>query len=361
MQIAGTFAAAVARLLRHRRAVGLGAALAWGLGGALGASAQQQSLTVKVSEDDGFLGVCAAPCYEIEKHVDVWAPGTGPNVCPATEYTYVYTLTNLTNPPSDATLPSPGIPLDRFTVTVDSSLVSNAHFIPGAGIAPVSTTINPATVVWEFPTSTACPACLNQGQTSDPLYICSPAAPGRSPDVVTTTAIVLDARGECIVPTQPPVVGAPTPCTIGFWKNRVNGKRGLLKFFPDPDLATVVNAALGLSTVFTSADLEQTGCPDFDDLICALTSKGNRTTAERGRQQLAATLLNLAAGDAFPDNGKCALFEENNITTNACGSNLTVGTAVGSAKAGVTSGESQAEHEALECLDDINNEIGVVQ
>ena len=93
----------------------------------------------------------------------------------------------------------------------------------------------------------------------------------------------------------------------------------------------------------------------------ALESSGNRSTVERARQQLAATLLNLAAGDLFPENGKCALFEENNITSNACGDNLNVGAGVADSKSGITSGDPQAEHEALECLDDINNEIGVIQ
>ncbi len=138
----------------------------------------------------------------------------------------------------------------------------------------------------------------------------------------------------------------------------------MLKFFPDTDFDAVVAQALTLSMgVFTSANFPSAGCPNFDDLICALESKGNRSTEERARQQLAATLLNLAAGDLFPDNGKCVLFEENNITGdgNACGNNLTVGDGVADSKSGITSGDPQAQHDGLECLNDINNEIGVIQ
>jgi hypothetical protein len=282
--------------------------------------------------------------------------------CLASDNIYTYKLTNI-----GGTLPSPGINVTEFEVAVDDALVTSAGFIasgPGEadGVSPVGPAIvSPLDVVgWQFPQADACPDCLDEGETSDLLYICSPAASGLSLDNVSVTAIILDAPGSCLVPTQPPVAGEPNPCTIGFWKNRYAEKNGLTQFFPGTDFGEVVAQALILSTgVFTSAT--GTGCPNFDDLLCALSSVGSRTTAERARQQLAATLLNLAAGDLFPDNGQCVLFEDNQITSNACGNDLSVGSAVGTAKTGVTSGDPVAEYEALECLDDINNEIGVVQ
>jgi hypothetical protein len=337
------------------------------VGGARQASAAADEILVgTISEDDGFPGVCAAPCFEVDKVNEVWYPGNpdrpAGTSCLASDNIYTYTLTNI-----GGTLPSPGINVTEFEVAVDDALVTSAGFIasgPGEadGVSPVQPAIvSPLDVVnWQFSQSTSCPDCLDEGKTSDVLYICSPAASGTSLDNVSVTAIILDAPGTCLVPTQPPVVGEPNPCTIGFWKNRYAEKNGLISFFPGTDFGEVVAAALVLSGgVFTSAD--GANCPNFDDLLCALSSKGNRTTAERGRQQLAATLLNLAAGDLFSDNGKCVLFEENWVTSNACGDNLSVGTAVGNAKTGVTSGDTLAEHEALECLDDLNNEIGVIQ
>ena len=347
-------------------ALGLGSALLLAMINPQPAAAQpDQTAIVIISEDDGFPNVCAQPCYEIEKRVDFYLAGNpaAPPVCGAGENTYIYKLTNLTNPPSAASLAFPGIPLTQFELSVDDSLVASAGFIPGADVAPTLTVIGTLNVVqWTFPSGAACPACLNQGMSSDELFICSAAGPGMSPDNASTTAIILDAPGECLVPTEAPGVGEPNPCTIGFWKNRSKGKSGLLKFFPDTDFDAVVAQALALSMgVFSSANQPAAGCPNFDDLICALESKGNRSTEERARQQLAATLLNLAAGDLFPDNGKCVLFEENNITSNACGDNLSVGDGVADSKSGITSGDSQAEHDALECLNDINNEIGVIQ
>jgi hypothetical protein len=328
-------------------------------------AAADEILTGTISEDDGLPGTCTAPCFEIEKVNEVWYPGNPDRpegtTCQADENIYTYTLTHI-----GGMLPSPGVNVTEFEVAVDFDLVTTAGFIasgagPADGVSPLSTTVSPLDVVnWTFPQASSCPDCLNEGKTSDVLYICSSSASGTSLDNVTVTAIVLDAPGTCLVPTQPPVVGEPNPCTIGFWKNRYAEKNGLISFFPGTEFGDVVAAALALSGgVFTSAD--GSNCPNFDDLLCAVSSMGNRTTAERGRQQLAATLLNLAAGDDPPDNGKCVLFEENWITSNACGDGLSVGTAVGNAKTGVTSGDSLSEHEALECLDDLNNEIGVIQ
>jgi hypothetical protein len=335
------------------------------VGGARQASAQADVTPppVIISEDDGLPGVCAAPCFNIEKTNEVWYPGNtgrpavdGEYVCSGSDYTYTYQLEHL-----GGSLASPGLHVTEFEVIVDDVLVTSAGSIADAGISPLSTTVSNLDVVnWQFPEYGGCPNCLNEGKTSDLLYICSPAAEGEGVDNLTVTAVLLAAYGSCLVPTQPPVVGEPKPCTIGFWKNRHAEKNGLTQFFPDTEFDQLVADALILSTgVFTSAD--GINCPDFDDLLCALSSKGNRTTEERGRQQLAATLLNLAAGNRYPDNGQCVLFGLNQVTSNACGDTLSVGTAVANSKNGLTSSDPVAEHGALECLDDLNNEIGVIQ
>ena len=176
-----------------------------GAGQAMAQSGDLASATVIISEANGFPGVCAAPCFEVEKQADVYSPGApgNPGVCGAGENTFIYTITNLAGAP--ATLPSPGIPITEFEVGVDFSLVTSAGAIPGVGIAPTGTVVSPLNVVnWTFPLSTACPGCLDQGKTSDQLFIC--AAPGTgfasSADNVSTTAIILDASGECPVPVE---------------------------------------------------------------------------------------------------------------------------------------------------------------
>jgi hypothetical protein len=197
-------------------------------------------------------------------------------------------------------------------------------------------------VEWDFASPNLCPS-----QTSDELYVHSAYSPGAATDNVVSLdgEFSLDTPGTCIGPHTPPeVVGEPLPCTIGFWKNRAEGKQGLLQYFPDPDFDTLVSAAVALSGgVFTSNA----------DLLAHLTSKGQRTTEERAKQQLAALLLNLAAGDLFPDNQKCKLFEGNDITSNQCGDDLSIGAAVQQILASLAAG--------LSCADDINNGIGVVQ
>jgi hypothetical protein len=104
--------------------------------------------------------------------------------------------------------------------------------------------------------------------------------------------------------------GDAMPCTIGFWKNRFDGKPGTTQWFPEPELTAILNAATALcSPPFTSSA----------DLLFYLQSKGQRSILDRSLQQLAAFCLNMAAGDLFPNNMKCKLFDGNFITTNACG------------------------------------------
>jgi hypothetical protein len=277
--------------------------------------------------------------YTAIKQFEVYAPDNPTNPLPlAGNYTYLYTITNTAGSFTC---------LIGFDEQVPAGSVTAAGFIPGAGVDPSGTTIGAVSVEWDWITPTLCP-----GQTSDQLYVHSTWGPGGTTDtmVAVSDEFSLDTTGTCVGPTVPPeVVGDPMPCTIGFWKNRADGKQGTLQWFPNGDFDAVVDAAVALSmgTFVDAADL-------LDDL----TSKGRRTILERGRQQLAATLLNLAAGDLFPDNQKCKLFEGNHITTNDCGDDLSVGTAVNNSIVGL-GGDECTQHDAHECLDDINNGISV--
>lgn len=331
--------------------------------GAQPAFAQDQMATVLINENTGFPGVCAAPCYVVEKTADVFLAGNpaAPGVCAAAEITYVYTLTQLVSGDGGGTIPSPGIPITEFEASVPFDLVASAGFIPGAGIAPTSTVVSPLNVVsWAFPDASSCPECLNQGQTSEQLFICSTASPGTRPDNVSTTAIILDAPGQCIVPLR--AAGGPRPCSIGFWRNHHD----------DAPYNTLADTAAALSEgVFA------TGA----DLLAALDVFGNAMTiTESADRQLAATLLNLAAGDLLdPAVTQCQLFEDNQIDANACGvAPLSIGDAVsesitkllpppstggGGKKGGGKKSRTDsdgAKESAKDCLDEINNGIGVI-
>jgi hypothetical protein len=276
--------------------------------------------------------------YTVTKTYEVYTASNGTNPLPlAGNYTYIYTLTN-----------SPGsfTCLIAFEMEVPSTSVTAAGYIPGVGVAPSSVVTGATVVEWHWTS----PDLVCPGQTSEQLYVHSPYGPGTVNDNVVSVEdeFAFDAVGTCVGPHQAPA-GEPLPCTIGFWKNRADGKKGTLQWFPGADFDAVVTAAVALSSgIFTSNA----------DLLFYLQSQGNRPIDVRAKQQLAATLLNLAAGDLFPDNQKCKLFEGNQITSNDCGSNLSVGYAVSHGKVDL-GGTTADQHDAHECFDDINNGIGV--
>ena len=48
-------------------------------------------------------------------------------------------------------------------------------------------------------------------------------------------------------------MGEPNACTIGFWKNRSDGKKGTLKWFPDTDFDDVVAQDTRHQQIWTDA------------------------------------------------------------------------------------------------------------
>jgi hypothetical protein len=285
-----------------------------------------QTETVTVNDPSGT--------YTVTKTVQVWAPSNASNPCPVAGFCYVYTLANS---------PTSFLGLIGFEVGVPTGSATDAGYLPGSGVVPSATNNEavPGVVDWDFFTTAIAP-----GQTSESLYIVSPLGPSTR-DASLNGQFGFDAPTSCLGPDE--TVGEPMPCTIGFWKNRAAGKNGLLQFFPDPDFDTLVADAVALSNGLFA---------DAADLLTNLQSKGQRSIEIRGKQQLAATFLNLAAGDRFPNNQKCKLFDGNVITTNGCGDNLFVGAAVTQALTDIA-GDSTAQHHAQECSDDINNSIGI--
>jgi len=311
----------------------------------LAGAAPDQSGSVVIAEPNGFPGVCDQPCYTVTKSFEVWLSSNtdadNPGVCAGSDNTYIYKLSHDGGSSSNV----PGI--IGFEASVDTSQVSAASFISGFGVDPSSVAVDTSldVVSWEFLSPV-----ISDGGMSTKLFVCSPLGPG-SISVSMSGQFSLDAPGTCTGPVVP-VEGDPLTCTIGFWKNRAEGRKGLLKFFP----TTVDNDDFG--DVVTQAVLLSGGVfADEADLLAALTSKGRRTDEERARQQLAALLLNFAAADLFPDNEKCRVFDGNLISSNSCGDNLTMSEALDLIFANLAGGFFEA---AKDCADDINNGIGVV-
>jgi hypothetical protein len=277
--------------------------------------------------------------YTVEKTVSVYAEDNCGNPLPvAGQFTYAYSL---------KVLGSSTIGILNFQIPIpNAGSVSAATFIDGAGVNPTGVTVLSGSVVYDFG-----PNGINPGQMSDDLVIQSPYAPGGN------TASIggqfgLDAQGDCLGPVVAP---EPITCTIGFWKNREDGKQGVLKFFPGADYGAVKALAVSLSTVFATEA----------QLVDALTSKGPRTIEERAKQQLAAVLLDIAAGILYPANTKCRTFLGANgtqIDLNGDGTaDITLEAALTQIESDILSGDPALQQAAHDLADDINNGIGVLR
>jgi hypothetical protein len=291
------------------------------VGGARQASAQVVDQLDIIASGE-FPGVCeGGPCYSVEVHTVVYTDADVGvlGVCAAGDYTYTYTLEHL-----GGTFPSPNVAVDDFRVHSVSGPGVSAGFIAGAGIDPTSSTVAPTNVaVWVFPDDPACSTspCLNEGQTSDTLYICVPAPSTPAIGPASLKAAGLTVNDELIGPTQPPVDGEPVPCTIGFWKNHQD----------QPPYDSLAEPAAALSGgVFANGA----------ELLAALNrTGGGLTMAEKAERQLAATLLDLAADNLDPETTKCSLADSAQIDDNSCGTApLSVGTAVSQSIVNLQSG-----------------------
>lgn len=294
---------------------------------------ETSSTTVSDPNFGAFTAVKSAKFFR-EGNPDDPFPGDGAN-------TYVYTLTNDSG--SAIGLIGMGIQIPSGT----ANAVIDAGVLPGSGVAPSAVEIAPNDVRWSF-----FDVPVQPGEVSAQLFIVSTFDPGTA-NLTVNGDFGLDAPGACgLVPVEPPaVVGTPNPCTIGFWKNRESGKKGLLQFFPDGDFDAVKAEAVSISGVFASEA----------ELVAALTSKGSRTTEERAKQQLSALVLNLASGTLFPDNTKCRLFFGNEVDTDGDGvADLTVGAAFTQIESAILSGDPALQKQAKDLADDLNNGIGVL-
>ncbi len=158
-----------------------------------------------VSEADGFPGLCAAPCFEFTLDYSVWADDAPDNpLALAGNLTYTYTITH-----EGGTIQHPNIPITGFELEMDTSTVASAGFIPGSGISPTSTTITLLdTVSWAFP---LCPTCLDQGLTSDILFVHSTLLPD---DIGgDATAPIIAAEFTTTGPVHP-ASAVPEPSTL---------------------------------------------------------------------------------------------------------------------------------------------------
>ena len=277
--------------------------------------------------------------YTVQTTVQVYAADNCANPLPvAGQFTYVYSL---------QVLSSSTIGILNFQVPIpNSGSVSQATSIDGAGVNPTNVTKGSTSVLWDFG-----PNDINPGELSDDLVIVSPYAPGGNIASIGGQ-FGLDANGPSLGPVVAP---EPITCTVGFWKNREDGKTGLLKFFPGADYDAVKTAAVAISSVFGTVT----------ELTDALTSTGSRTIEERAKQQLAALVLNIAGGVLYPANTKCRTFLGANGTQIDLDGNgtadITLEAALTQIESDILSGDPALQQAAHDLADDINNGVGVLR
>jgi hypothetical protein len=147
-------------------------------------------------------------------------------------------------------------------------------------------------------------------------------------------------------PTEPP----GEPRTIGFWKNTYQGRGKGSMLYDAVTREALAAIAVSRTAVFDSVNDD--GDTHVDDLLPALTSGGKRPMLVQAQQQLAALLLNLAAG---------LLEETTPIDLTALTSATTVGGAVDEIADILTNPLSTDEdvERAKDIADNINNGQGV--
>jgi len=288
-------------------------------------------------------GLCDDALYTAINTYKVYADTNPDNPMPSPgHFTYIYKIVN--DPDSVPLVGS----LRRFDTETPASGTIAAGFLDGSGVEPNDVEVQSTVVRWVFEED-----FIDPGEASEELYLISAFGPG----LVTETtagvgsAFAIDTQMTSVGPVMaPPAV----PCTIGFWKNRQFEADGLLKFFPDGQFDDVKAEAVAISSVFSTEA----------ELVAALTSKGARDIETRARQQLAALLLNIAAGDLYSSNTKCRLFTGEHgteIDTTGDGiADMNVEAALVLIESNLLSGDEQLIADAHSLADDINNGFGVL-
>ena len=203
-------------------------------------------------------------------------------------FTYVYTVTFADEGPI------PGLSLDNLRVLIGNAayVVDTGYLTGGPGVAPTSVTVSTAPangVVADF-----APGALALGDTSLPIFIISPYQPGAG--TVNLQVSFLTGAGAALVPQALPQA---CPCTTSYWGLRITGWPFFLLDFPGAQLEQVKQRAVELSGGFFSSKT---------DLVNALLYPGLLDVKKKAKRELAALLLNVAAGELFPANTKCRLF-----------------------------------------------------
>jgi hypothetical protein len=251
-------------------------------------------------------------------------------------FTYVYTVTFADQGPIQ------GLSLQNLRVELASSsfVVSAGYLTGGPGVAPASVTVNttPANNV----TAAFNDGDLNVGDTSLPIYVVSPYQPGAG--VVNLQVTAFTGSGAALVPAALPQA---CPCTTSYWNLRIALWPFFLHDFPGGQLDQIETKAVALSGGFFTSK---------NDLVAALLYPGLLDIRKKAKRELAAVLLNTAAGELFPANTTCRLFLGTQLDQDNDGTaDSTVSAAIGQIVTEIQSNDLFTQLDALSMAAQINN------
>ncbi|HTO09755.1 MAG TPA: hypothetical protein VMR86_22080 [Myxococcota bacterium] len=275
--------------------------------------------------------------WSFEVDYEVFAPDNCANPKPVKgSFTYVYTVTF-----SDEAIPNLSL-LNMRVEVASAAFVSSAGYLTGGpGVAPVSVTVDSSSPANNV-TAAFADGALSLGDTSLPVFIVSPYQPGSG--IVNLQVTAFSGAGAALVPSGVPQA---CPCTSTYWVLRNTGWIFFLADFPGSQLEQIKQRAVDLSGGFFTSK---------NDLVGSLIFSGILDVKKKAKKELAALLLNVAAGDLFPANTKCRLFLGTQLDEDGDGSaDGTVAGAIGQIISEIQSGDFGQQLDALSTAAQINN------
>ncbi|MGH0037977.1 MAG: hypothetical protein ACQGVK_23345 [Myxococcota bacterium] len=258
----------------------------------------------------------------------------------AGSYTYVYTVTATDEGPVP-------VSLEEFRVLLDDvGFVSEAGVISGGpGVSPTS--VDTVDGVEPQVAATFNTGDFTLGDTSLPIYIVSPYRPGDG--IINLQVSLFAGSGPALVPA---VLPEACPCSAFFWKLRALNWWWVKRYFPGSQFDDIKARAVELSGgVFA----------DEGELVSALFQLGFFSAEKRAKRQLAALVLNLAAGELYPANTKCRIFPGTELDLDGDDvADSTVDEQLTAIIAGIDSGDSSQQNDAFKVALDINLGVTVI-
>jgi hypothetical protein len=258
----------------------------------------------------------------------------------AGSFTYVYTVTATDQGAIPISLQELRVVLDDVDVVLEAGTITG-----GPGVAPLAVTVE--TTPDAGVAATFNPGDFTLGDTSLPIYVVSPYRPGDGQ--INLQVIPFTGSGTALVPALLP---ESCPCSAFFWKLRALNWWWVNKYFPGSQFDELKTKAV---------EIGGGAFADEGELVSALFQLGWFSAEKRAKRQLAALLLNLAAGELFPGNTKCRIFPGTDLDLDGDDvADSTVDEQLGIIITQIDSGDYSQQNDAFQTALDINLGVTVI-